>query len=183
MGSKLPKDSVFVTKALSKVVLMEPPAPHGGGENCICNSGTAPAVVALLFLFSVCVQAAEGLSFGIVPYISRPALGVVSGMVGAGGNSGAVAMLNLYFKGHPIRKDKGIFNMGMCIVILTCAMVMPVYLPEHGGMFFKAGGLGSYDPQIIKPPEGYRGSDSVVMPGEEKKEVVPGSNGKSEMVV
>ena len=90
-------DSVF--QGLNKVVLMEPPAPHGNGTDCICNSGTAPAVVTLLFCFSVCVQAAEGLSFGIVPYISRPALGVVSGMVGAGGNGGAVAMLNLFFKG------------------------------------------------------------------------------------
>ena len=93
--AKLPADSVF--KDLYKVVLMED--PNAGGADCICHSGTAPAVVALLFCFSVCVQAAEGLSFGIVPYISRPALGVVSGMVGAGGNSGAVAMLNLYFKG------------------------------------------------------------------------------------
>ena len=93
--SELPTDSVF--KDLSKVVLMED--PNAGGSTCICHSGTAPAVVALLFCFSVCVQAAEGLSFGIVPYISRPALGVVSGMVGAGGNSGAVAMLNLFFKG------------------------------------------------------------------------------------
>ena len=92
-----PAESVF--QGLNKVVLLEPPAPHGNGTNCICNSGTAPAVVALLFCFSVCVQAAEGLSFGIVPYISRPALGVVSGMVGAGGNGGAVAMLNLFFKG------------------------------------------------------------------------------------
>ena len=93
----LPTDSVF--QGLDKVVLLEPESPHGNGDNCICNSGTAPAVVTLLFLFSVCVQAAEGLSFGIVPYISRPALGVVSGMVGAGGNGGAVAMLNLFFKG------------------------------------------------------------------------------------
>ena len=93
--AKLPADSVF--KDLYKVVLMED--PNAGGADCICHSGTAPAVVTLLFLFSVCVQAAEGLSFGIVPYISRPALGVVSGMVGAGGNSGAVAMLNLFFKG------------------------------------------------------------------------------------
>merc|ERR1711939_1112096 len=75
-----------------------------------------------------------------------------------GGNSGAVAMLNLFFKGHPIRKDVGIYRMGLTIVILTCTMVMPVYFPEHGGMFFKAGALGSYDPQIIKPPEGYRGA-------------------------
>ena len=107
--SKLPKDSVFVTKAVSKVVLMED--PNAGGSTCICHSGTAPAVVALLFCFSVCVQAAEGLSFGIVPYISRPALGVVSGMVGAGGNGGAVAMLNLFFKGpcelpHPATRTR-----------------------------------------------------------------------------
>merc|ERR1712093_876414 len=182
--AKFPADSVFrTTERLAKGVLVEPPAPHGNGGKCICNSGTAPAVVTLLFMFSVCVQAAEGLSFGIVPYISRPALGVVSGMVGAGGNSGAVAMLNLYFKGHPIRKDKGIFNMGMCIVILTCTMVMPVYFPEHGGMFFKAGALGSYDPQIIKPPEGHRGADSVVMEGEAKSEkVVPEPKG-DELVV
>merc|ERR1711881_679200 len=173
-----PADSVF--QDLNKVVLREDPS--AGGENCICHSGTAPAVVALLFSFSVCVQAAEGLSFGIVPYISRPALGVVSGMVGAGGNSGAVAMLNLFFKGHPIRKDKGIFKMGLCIVILTCTMVMPVYFPEHGGMFFKAGALGSYDPQIIKPPEGYRGADSVIMPGEEKPEKAA-SEAKGEEVV
>merc|ERR1712100_16276 len=157
--ANLPADSVF--QGLNKVVLMED--PNAGGENCICHSGTAPAVVTLLFCFSVCVQAAEGLSFGIVPYISRPALGVVSGMVGAGGNGGAVAMLNLFFKGHPIRKDKGILNMGLTIVILTCVTVMPVYMPEHGGMFFKAGGMGSYDPQIIKPPADYRGADSVNM--------------------
>merc|ERR1712225_69402 len=183
--AKFPADSVFrTTERLAKVVLVEPPAPHGNGGNCICNSGTAPAVVALLFCFPVCVQAAEGLSVGIVPYISRPALGVVSGMVGAGGNSGAVAMLNLFFKGHPIRKDQGIFNMGMTIVILSCTMVMPVYFPEHGGMFFKAGALGSYDPQIIKPPEGYRGADSVIMAEEEKpEEVVPQAKENKEVVV
>ena len=49
--AKLPADSVF--QGLSKVVLMEPPSPHGGGDNCICNSGTAPAVVALLFALSL----------------------------------------------------------------------------------------------------------------------------------
>jgi len=39
-------------------------------------------------------------------------------------------------------------------------------------MFFKAGALGSYDPQIIKPPEGYRGADSVIQEGGEKSEKV-----------
>merc|ERR1719197_1454486 len=55
--------------------------------NCVHNGGT---LATSMICFSICVQMAEGLHFGIVPYISRPALGVVSGMVGAGGNTGAL---------------------------------------------------------------------------------------------
>jgi hypothetical protein len=46
-------------------------------------------------------------------------------------------------------------------------------------MFFKAGALGSYDPQIIKPPAGYRGADSVVME-ETKRE--PEAKGDEELI-
>merc|ERR1719163_2520249 len=52
--------------------------------------GTLGLTMLVMICFSICVQMAEGLHFGIVPYISRPALGVVSGMVGAGGNTGAL---------------------------------------------------------------------------------------------
>ena len=99
LKAQFPADSVF--QGLSKVVLMEPESPHGNGDNCICNSGTAPVVVTLLFMFSVCVQAAEGLSFGIVPYISRPALGVVSGMVGAGGKAVGVEHVPQLVRAEP----------------------------------------------------------------------------------
>ena len=61
-------------------------APEQGGGNCISNSGTVGVVVLVMFLFSVAVQMAEGLTYGVVPYVSRPALGLVSRMVGAGGN-------------------------------------------------------------------------------------------------
>ena len=33
--------------------------------------------------------------------------------------------------------------------------------PDKGGMLVKAGGLGSYDPQIIKPPADMRGADQM----------------------
>jgi nitrate/nitrite transporter NarK len=42
-------------------------------------------------------QMAEGLCFGIVPSVSRPALGVVSGMVGAGGNAGSLITNAAFF--------------------------------------------------------------------------------------
>ena len=130
LKAQFPADSVF--QGLSKVVLMEPPAPHGNGTNCICNSGTAPAVVALLFCFSVCVQAAEGLSFGIVPYISRPALGVVSGMVGAGGNCGAVAVLQTFFKGPSQLPEPMPVHLCPCITLGGASLISQSWLRNQG---------------------------------------------------
>merc|ERR1719276_776003 len=52
------------------------------------NLGVA---IFILVLFSTFVQAAEGSSYGIVPYVNPPVTGSIAGIVGAGGNSGAVA--------------------------------------------------------------------------------------------
>lgn len=45
--------------------------------------------IALLVLFSLTVQMAEGATFSVVPFINRKAIGSISGIVGAGGNFGA----------------------------------------------------------------------------------------------
>ena len=53
------------------------------------TSSLAGSIVVLVF-FSVCVQAAEGTTYGIVPYVNPPCTGSIAGIVGAGGNTGAV---------------------------------------------------------------------------------------------
>lgn len=46
--------------------------------------------LAVLILFSLSVQMAEGATFTVVPFVNRKAMGSVAGIVGAGGNVGAV---------------------------------------------------------------------------------------------
>jgi NNP family nitrate/nitrite transporter-like MFS transporter len=46
--------------------------------------------ILIMVIFSLFVQAAEGSSYGIVPYINPPVTGSIAGIVGAGGNTGAV---------------------------------------------------------------------------------------------
>lgn len=46
--------------------------------------------IATMVFFSLFVQAAEGTTYGIVPYVDPAATGAISGIVGAGGNVGAV---------------------------------------------------------------------------------------------
>jgi NNP family nitrate/nitrite transporter-like MFS transporter len=56
-----------------------------------CNCDTLPGSIFTLIFFSIFVQACEGASYGIVPYVDRKHTGTVTGIVGAGGNAGAVA--------------------------------------------------------------------------------------------
>ena len=143
---------------LKSVVISEAPSPDGFGDDCVSNSGLLPACVFILFIFSLCVQMAEGLTYGVVPSVSRPALGVVSGMVGAGGNAGALITNALFFTSD-LRTDTGLVYMGLTIIGVT-ALLFLVYFPDMGSMLTPAGAI-PYDPQIIKPPAGYRGADSM----------------------
>merc|ERR1711920_429555 len=132
-----------------------------GDENnsdCIRNQGLLGLVVFIMMMFSTTVQMAEGLHFGVVPYVCRPALGIVSGMVGAGGNSGAVLTLWTIFKNSAVeRTDDGYVILG-AVIICTSLLMFGIYFPDMGGMLFKAGQI-PYDPQRVKVPEGYRGAD------------------------
>jgi NNP family nitrate/nitrite transporter-like MFS transporter len=52
---------------------------------------TLPLAIVSLVLFSLFVQMSEGATYSVVPFVSKNALGAVSGIVGAGGNFGAVS--------------------------------------------------------------------------------------------
>ncbi len=52
--------------------------------------GVLPVAIITMIVFSLCVQMAEGATYSVVPFINKRSLGAVSGIVGAGGNVGAV---------------------------------------------------------------------------------------------
>jgi len=55
------------------------------------SMGVLVIAIPILIVFSLFVQMSEGATYAIVPYINKRALGAVSGIVGAGGNFGAMA--------------------------------------------------------------------------------------------
>ncbi|MEW4489907.1 MFS transporter [Thalassoglobus sp. JC818] len=69
-----------------------------------------------LIIFSLFVQMSEGATFSVVPFINKKALGAVAGIVGAGGNAGAVAA-GFLFKAEGISWPTALFILG---VIVTC---------------------------------------------------------------
>ncbi|KAK8265265.1 hypothetical protein V6Z12_D12G167300 [Gossypium hirsutum] len=107
-----------------------------GGVFCIIlgQVGSLTASIVVMIVFSVFVQAACGLTFGVVPFVSRRSLGVISGMTGGGGNVGAVLTQLIFFKGSKYSKETGITLMGIMIVCCTLPIFL-IYFPQWGGMF------------------------------------------------
>jgi nitrate/nitrite transporter NarK len=52
---------------------------------------TIPTAMAVMVAFGIFVQMSEGTTYSIVPYLAPRRMGVIAGLVGAGGNAGAFA--------------------------------------------------------------------------------------------
>ncbi|MFP6685628.1 MAG: MFS transporter [Polyangiaceae bacterium] len=89
-------------------------------------TGLAPAV-GLLVVVSLCVQMSEGATFAIVPFVNPRAVGSVSGIVGAGGNAGAVAA-GFLFKGD-LPWPEAFLVLGAAVV-LVASLVFLLRLSE-----------------------------------------------------
>lgn len=74
-----------------------------------------PLVIGTLVLFSMSVQMAEGATYSIVPFVNKKALGPISGIVGAGGNVGAV-MAGFLFKGK-LEYSQAFTIMGVFVLV------------------------------------------------------------------
>jgi len=73
-----------------------------------------PAAIGVMILFSLFVQMSEGATYSVVPFINKKAIGSISGIVGAGGNAGAVAA-GFLFRYESIPYGDALFILG-CIV-------------------------------------------------------------------
>ncbi|CAL1408810.1 unnamed protein product [Linum trigynum] len=115
-----------------------------GGVFCVIlgRVNSLGGSIVVMILFSFFCQAACGLTFGVVPFVSRRSLGLISGMTGGGGNVGAVITQLAFFKGSRYSKETGITYMGIMIICCTLPLCL-INFPQWGGMFTSGRGGSS----------------------------------------
>ncbi|SMF36352.1 MFS transporter, NNP family, nitrate/nitrite transporter [Tistlia consotensis] len=75
---------------------------------------TLVLAVGAMLVFSLFVQMSEGATYGVVPFVNRRVLGSVAGIVGAGGNAGAVAA-GFLFRSEAITYQQGLLYLGLAV--------------------------------------------------------------------
>ena len=90
--------------------------------------GVLVLAVGTMIVFSLFVQMSEGATYGIVPFINRKALGAVAGIVGAGGNAGAVAA-GFLFRAEGITMQQGLLYLGATVAVASIGTVFVRFSP------------------------------------------------------
>ncbi|KAL3934542.1 MAG: hypothetical protein SGBAC_009769 [Bacillariaceae sp.] len=98
------------------------------------NSDSLIEGINIMVFFSMFVQAAEGSTYGIVPYVDPDAIGSVTGLVGAGGNVGAVAF-GMAFRDPDIDERKAFMLMGGATMVSAVATIF-IKIDGHRGILF-----------------------------------------------
>ena len=129
-----------------------------------------PAAIVMLVIFSAFVQSAEGATFGVVPFVDPRNKGVVSGLVGAGGNAGAVIWSTTYNAiGSAGKADVEQDRLGLLMIgciVAGCSLLCLLLNINGRAIFWGAEGTGSQvfpekeqqqEPQsgLPRPPSGF----------------------------
>lgn len=87
-----------------------------------------PLAVAAMLLTGLFLKMSNGATYAVVPFINKRALGAVAGIVGAGGNVGAV-LAGFLFKSESITWPQALFVLGM-VVTASAALAIFVRFSE-----------------------------------------------------
>lgn len=89
---------------------------------------TLVLAIPAMLLFGLFMKMAEGATYAVVPFINKQALGSVAGIVGAGGNAGAVAA-GFLFRGA-LSWSSSLAILGAVVAASSCLVLVVRFSPE-----------------------------------------------------
>ena len=93
---------------------------EGIGIMLFSTAGGIVMAITMMFFFGLCLKMANGATYSIVPFVNQKAVGSVAGIVGAGGNVGAM-LIGFLFKSMSyssafLSLGAGVFSIGVVVL-------------------------------------------------------------------
>jgi MFS transporter, NNP family, nitrate/nitrite transporter len=77
-----------------------------------------PWAILTMLVFALFLKMSNGATYSVVPFINKKAIGVVSGIVGAGGNVGAV-LAGFLFASNDLSYRQSLFIIGIAVAVIS----------------------------------------------------------------
>jgi MFS transporter, NNP family, nitrate/nitrite transporter len=90
---------------------------EGIGIILFSNTQMLPLAIVMMLTFALFLKMANGATYSVVPFINNKAIGTVSGIVGAGGNAGAV-MAGVLFASETLDYRQSFLIIGITVVVV-----------------------------------------------------------------
>jgi NNP family nitrate/nitrite transporter-like MFS transporter len=91
---------------------------EGLGIMLFSSMSLLPWAIITMLLFALFLKMSNGATYAVVPFINKRAMGAVSGIVGAGGNVGAV-LAGFLFTSEELSYRESLFIIGVVVVIIS----------------------------------------------------------------
>ncbi|HLS96846.1 MAG TPA: MFS transporter [Sphingobacterium sp.] len=96
---------------------------EGVGIHLFSASDTLILAIITMLLFALFLKMANGCTYGIVPFVNKDNIGVVSGIVGAGGNAGAM-LVGFLFKSESMTYADAFQYIGIGVSIIGIVVLV-----------------------------------------------------------
>lgn len=96
---------------------------EGIGIGLFAQSHTLTMAIITMLLFALFLKMANGCTYGIVPFINKDSIGTISGIVGAGGNIGAM-FVGFLFKSENLTYADAFRYIGIGVTIIGVIVVI-----------------------------------------------------------
>jgi NNP family nitrate/nitrite transporter-like MFS transporter len=96
---------------------------EGIGIILFANSDSLGMAIACMLFFALFLKMANGGTYSIVPFINKEAIGSVAGIVGAGGNIGAM-LVGFLFKSAAISYAQAFVYIGMGVAAIGLVVML-----------------------------------------------------------
>jgi NNP family nitrate/nitrite transporter-like MFS transporter len=82
-----------------------------------------PWAIVTMLIFALFLKMSNGATYSVVPFINKKAIGAVSGIVGAGGNVGAV-IAGFLFASNDLSYRHSLFIIGIAVVVVSAISLL-----------------------------------------------------------
>ena len=96
---------------------------EGMGIMLFAKAGALPMAIISMLIFALFLKMANGGTYSIVPFVNKDAIGSVAGIVGAGGNIGAM-LIGFLFKSKNLTYSQAFFYIGIGVAVVGLVVLL-----------------------------------------------------------